>query len=62
MSAVNILKPTERQEERNVEGLEVIKRHHFCWEGEGEPGKTFGSEGFQAMPASSHSEDCLGRI
>lgn len=45
-----------------LKGLEVIKRHHFCWEGEGEPGKAFGSEGFQAMPASPRSEDRLGRM
>jgi hypothetical protein len=24
-----------------LKGMEVIKRHHFCWEGEGEPGNTF---------------------
>jgi len=45
-----------------LKGLEVIKRHHFYWEGEGETGKTFGSEDFQTMPASPRSEDRLGRM
>jgi hypothetical protein len=45
-----------------LKGLEVTKRHHFYWEGEGEPGKTFVYEGFQAMTASLRNEDRLGKM